>query len=335
MVALAGGVLAAPLAAEAQQAATVRRVGIFSDAARTGPLGPEPLEAFRGGLREHGWVEGRNVAIDFRESRTVEERPEAVASLLRTKPEVIVTGPVGAFVIRPSASHPPVPGWSPVRDIPIVFVGQSDPVRVGLVESLPRPGGSVTGLSYLGVELNSKRLQMLKELMPTLRRVAVLVESDHPMRGFMISDIEATAGVLGVSLQLLEVAGTDPVEKIDAAFEAMIRGQAQAVLGLQGTIYGRERRRVCDLALRHRLPGSFELAGYTKAGCLMSYATNAPDLWRRSASYVDKILKGAKPADLPVEQPTKFELVINLKTAKALGLTIPPSLLARADQVIE
>jgi putative ABC transport system substrate-binding protein len=326
--------LATPLAAEAQPATRVRRVGIYSDATLTGPLGPEYLEAFRNGLRDHGWVEGRNVAIDFRESRTIEERPEAVASLLRTKPEVLVTSPVGAFVIRPSASQP-VPGWSPVRDIPIVFVGQSDPVGIGLVESLPRPGGSVTGLSYLGVELNSKRLQQLKELIPTLSRVAVLVPSDHLMRDHMVSDIEAAARVLGVNLQLAEVAATDPVEKIDAAFEAMARGRAQAVLGLQGPLYYRERKRVCDLALRHQLPGSFELTEYTKAGCLMSYATSPTDLWRRSASYVDKILKGAKPADLPVEQPTKFELVINLKTAKALGLTIPPALLGRADEVIQ
>ena len=326
--------LAAPLAADAQPATRIRRVGIYSDATRTGPLGPEFLEAFRNGLRDHGWVEGRNVAIEFRESRTIEERPEAVAALLRTKPEVIVTSGIGAFVIRPSAPQP-VPGWSPVRDIPIVFVGQSDPVGIGLVESLPRPGGSVTGLSYLAVELNSKRLQMLKELVPTLSRVAVLVPSDHWMRGRMVSDIEATARVLGVNLQLAEVAATDPVEKIDAAFEAMTRWRAQAVLGLQGPHYYRERKRVCDLALRHHLPGAFELTEYTKAGCLMSYATSLTDLWRRSASYVDKILKGAKPADLPVEQPTKFELVINLKTAKALGLTIPPSLLGRADEVIQ
>ena len=145
----------------AQQSGTVRRVGVFSDAARTGPLGPEWVEALRSGLHEHGWVEGRNVAIDFRESRTIEERPDAVASLLRTKPEVIVTSGVGVFVIRPSAPQPG-PGWSPVRDIPIVFVGQSDPVGIGLVKSLPRPGGTVTGLSYLWMELNSKRLQLLK-----------------------------------------------------------------------------------------------------------------------------------------------------------------------------
>src|SRR5262249_47750294 len=150
-----------------------RRVGVFSDAVRTGPLTPEWLEALRGGLREHGWIEGRNMAIDFRESRTVEERLETVASLLRAKPEVIVTSGIGVGIIHPTVSPRP-PGWAPVRDIPIVFAGQSDPVRIGLVESLRRPGGSVTGLSYLGVELNSKRLQILRELLPTLSRVGVL-----------------------------------------------------------------------------------------------------------------------------------------------------------------
>jgi len=338
-VVLALSLVLVPLVSEAQQAVPVRRVGVYSDAARIGPLEPEWLEALRGGLREYGWVEGRTVAIDFREPRTIEERPEAVASLLRTKPEVIVATPIGASVMtgrggRPTASQP-WPGWSPVRDIPIVFVGQSDPVRVGLVESLPRPGGNVTGLSYLGVELNSKRLQLLKELIPTLSRVGVLVPSDHPMRVVMVSDVEATARVLGVSVQLAEVASTDPAEKIDAALEALVRGRSQAVLGLQGPHYYRERKRVCDLAIRQGLPGAFEVSGYTKAGCLMSYATSLEDLWRRSASYVDKILKGAKPADLPVEQPTKFELVINLKTAKTLGLTIPQSILVRADETIQ
>ena len=336
--AVTGGLLAAPLTAEAQQATAVRRVGVYRDAALTGRVDAEFLEVFRAGLREHGWIEGRNLVIEFRESRTLEERPVAVAALLRTKPEVIVTGPLGVFVIRPvlgPRAPQPGPGWTPIRDIPIVFVGQSDPVGVGLVESLPRPGGTLTGLSYLGVELNSKRLQLLKELIPTLSRVGVLVPSDHPQRGRMVNDIEAAARMLGVSLQLAEVASTEPPEKIDAAFETMTRWRAQAVLGLQGPHYFRERKRVCDLALRHHLPGAFELGAYTQAGCLMSYATSPADLWRRSALYVDKILKGAKPADLPVEQPTKFELVLNLKTAKALGLTIPPSLLARADQVIE
>jgi len=321
----------------AQQAA-IRRVGVFSDAVRIGPLPPEWLEAFRGGLREHGWVEGRNVAIGFRESRTVEERPEAVALLLRTKPEVIVTNPVGACIAASAGERAcPWPGWSPlrVRDISIVFVGQSDPVGVGLVKSLARPGGNLTGLSYLAVEINSKRLQMLKELIPTLSRVGVLVPSDHTMRDRMVSDVEATARTLGVGLQLAEVPSTDSPEKIDAAFEALARRRTQAVLGLQGPHYYRERTRVCGLAVRHGFPGVFEVSGYPEAGCLMSYGASLSDLWRRSASYVDKILRGAKAADLPVEQPTKFDLVVNINTAKALGITIPPAFLLRVDRVIE
>jgi len=327
-------VLALMAAGEAQPAGPVRRVGVFSDGARTGPLAPDRLEALRSGLREHGWVEGRNVVIEFRESGTIEDRPEAVASLLRTRPEVIVSSGGSVGVIRPSAPQPG-PGWSPIRDIPIVFVGQSDPVGIGLVESLPKPGGTVTGLSYLGLELNSKRLQTLKELIPTLSRVGVLIMSDHQMRDRMVSDIEATARVLGLSLQLAPVASTDQVEKIDAAFETMARRRAQAVLGLQGQHYYRERKRVCNLAVRHRLPVSFDLTDYTKAGCLMSYSASMTDLWRRSASYLDRILRGAKPGDLPVEQPTKFELIINAQTAKALGITIPPALLLRVDQMIQ
>ena len=193
----------------------------------------------------------------------------------------------------------------------------------------------MTGLSYMGVELNSKRLQMLKELIPTLSRVGVLVPSDHDLRDRMVSYVEATARAVGVSLQLAEVPSTDPPEKIDAAFEALARRRTQAVLGLQGPHYYRERKRVCGLAIRHGFPGIFEVPDYPEAGCLMSYGTSLADLYRRSASYVDKILRGAKAADLPVEQPTKFELVINLKTAKALGLTIPQSVLGRADQIIE
>jgi len=187
----------------------------------------------------------------------------------------------------------------------------------------------------MGVELNSKRLQMLKELIPTLSRVGVLVPSDHDLRDRMVSYVEATARAVGVSLQLAEVPSTDPPEKIDAAFEALARRRTQAVLGLQGPHYYRERKRVCGLAVRHGLPGVFELSGYPEAGCLMSYGASLADLWRRSASYVDKILRGAKAADLPVEQPTKFDLVVNINTAKALGITIPPAFLLRVDRVIE
>ena len=327
--------LTVPVAAvHAQQGAPIRRVAFLSDAVNIGPLELQRLDAFREGLRAHGWVEGRNVTIEFREAKTLEQRPEMVAALLATKPEVLVTTAVGAFVVHPSPSRP-FPGWTPVRDVPIVFIGQSDPVGVGLVQSLPKPGGSVTGLSYLGLELNGKRLEILKELIPTLARVGVLVPGNHPSRERMVKDVGTTARALGISLQLIEVANTDPVEKIDTGFEAMVRNRAQAVLGLQGPHYYRERKRVCELAARHNLPGAFEVADYTEAGCLMSYATNLRDLYRRSAYYVDRILRGAKPADLPVEQPTTFELIVNAKAAKALRMTLPPAFLLRADRVIE
>ncbi len=206
---------------------------------------------------------------------------------------------------------------------------------MGVVQSLARPGGTMTGISYLGVELNPKRLQLLKEALPALTRVGVLVQYNHPLRDRMVREIEAAAGSLGVKLQLLEVSTLDPPEKIDQAFAAMVRERAQAVLGLQGPHFFKERRRIAELSLTHRLPGVFELAEYAEVGCLLAYAPNLPDIFKHAARYADQILKGAKPADLPVEQPTKFELVINLKTAKALGLTIPQSLLLRADQIIE
>ncbi len=206
---------------------------------------------------------------------------------------------------------------------------------MGMVQSWARPGGTMTGILYLGVELNSKRLQLLKEALPGTTRVAVLVPSNHLLRDRMVREVEAAASSLGVKLQLLEGAVLDPPEKIDQAFAAMVRERAQAVLGLQGQHFFKERRRIAELSLTHRLPGVFEHAEYAEAGCLLAYSPSLPDIYKHAAIYVDKILKGAKPADLPVEQPTKFELVINLKTAKTLGLTIPHSLLLRADEIIQ
>jgi putative ABC transport system substrate-binding protein len=324
----------APATVHAQPAGRIAHIGFLSDASVLGPLPPEFFEAFRQGLRELGWVEGRNVIIDFREAKTVDERPVVVAELMRQKPDVIVAEAGGIWLVHPS---PPKSrqGWSPVRDVPIVFTGQSDPVGLGLVQSLARPGGTVTGLSAMSLELIGKRLEMLKELLPKLTRVGVLVPSDNPLRDRMVREIEEAARLLSVKLQLLDIASTEAPERIDATFQAMVRGRAEAVLGLLGFYPEQKRKRVCELAARHRLPGAFGNAVYVEAGCLLSYSASIPDLFRRSAGYVDKILKGAKPADLPVEQPTKFELVINLKTAKALGLTIPQTLLQRADQVIE
>ena len=182
--------------------------------------------------------------------------------------------------------------------------------------------------------MNPKRLQLLKEAIPRLRRIVVLVPGGHPLRDQMVREIEATAAPLGVTLLLQEAHQFDPSTNVEEVLKGAVANRADAILGLQGPLYFRERQRICDFALRHRLPGMFELAEYTQAGCLLSYSTSLADLSRRSAGYVDKILKGAKPTDLPVEQPTKFELVINMKTARALGLTIPPSLLLRADQIV-
>jgi len=193
----------------------------------------------------------------------------------------------------------------------------------------------MTGLSYMGIELNPKRLELLKEAFTRIKRVAVLVPGGHSLRDRMVREIEAAAPPLGVQLQLHEAHQYGTTPEIDAALEQMATGRPDAILGLQGPHYYRERRRICDFALKHRLPGIFELREYAEAGCLMSYSTSWADLHYRAATYVDRILKGAQPRDLPVEQPTKFELVINLKTAKALGLTIPPSLLGRADEVIQ
>jgi putative ABC transport system substrate-binding protein len=219
--------------------------------------------------------------------------------------------------------------------IPVVFAAVSDPLRFGLVASLARPGGTMTGISYLGMELNPKRVQLLKEALPEITRVRVLVPGDHPLREQMVVEVEAAARSVGVKLQLLEVTNADPNVKIDQAFETMTREHAQAVLGLQGPHFYRERKRIAELSLRHRLPGIFEHGDYAEAGCLLAYSPNLPDMYRYAATYVDKILRGAKPGDLPVEQPKRFELAINVKTAKALGVTIPPSLLLRTDRVIE
>jgi putative ABC transport system substrate-binding protein len=339
-VVLAVSLALAPFSAEAQQAKRIATVVLVWDDATTGPLPPSFREAFVRGLRDLGWVEGANLRLEERSAKTRELRPATAAEIVKLKPDVIVAPGFAGYLypaLAPDARPAfwPTGFWSPIRDIPIVFPGLSDPVAMGMVQSLARPGGTMTGISYLGVELNPKRLQLLKEALPGTTRVAVLVPSNHTLRDRMVREVEAAASSLGVKLQLLEVSVLDPPEKIDQAFAAMVRERAQAVLGLQGQHFFKERRRIAELSLTHRLPGVFEHAEYAEAGCLLAYSPSLPDIYKHAAIYVDKILKGAKPADLPVEQPTKFELVINLKTAKALGLTITQSVLGRADQIIE
>jgi ABC-type uncharacterized transport system substrate-binding protein len=318
---LAGGLLAAPRAADAQQAGKVYRIGYLSGGSSTLT---HLIDAFRQGLRELGWVEGQNIVIDYRfaEGR-LDRLPDLAAEIVRLKVDVIVAAP----------SPPAAAAKNTTGTIPIVMIGAGDPIAQGLIASLARPGGNITGLAYsVGQEIFGKQLALLKEAVPKVRRVAVLWNPAVPTLAPAIGEVKVAARSLGVQLQLLEARGPND---FDSAFAAMARERAGALLVITDSVFTTHRIRLADLAARSRLPAAYTNRQPVDAGGLMSYGPSFPDLWRRAATYVDKILKGAKPADLPVQQPTKFELVINLKTAKALGLTIPPSLLARADEVIE
>jgi putative ABC transport system substrate-binding protein len=320
---LALSLLAAPLAAEAQEAAKVARIGYLTI---NHGANPHLREAFLQGLRDLGYVEGRNVVIEYRDTEGKSERlPALAAELVALKVDVIVVGGTPQALTAKQAT----------RTLPIVFVGASDPVRSGLVTSLARPGGNVTGLSALGPELVGKRLELLKQAVPGVDRVAVLwqpgalgerTEKDR------LKEAEVAARALGVRLQFVEARG--PAD-FDRAFSDMTGARAGALIVLGSPMFFIERRRLVDLAAKHRLPALHATRENVDGGGLMFYGYNLADSFRRAATYVDKILKGAKPGDLPVEQPTKFELVINLKTARTLGLTIPPSVLSRADQIIE
>ena len=314
---------AAPLAAEAQQAAKIARIGYLATNPATSL---HPREAFLQGLRDLGYVEGRNLVIEYRYAEgKVEQLPALAAELVALKVDVIVASGTLAALAAKQAT----------RTLPIVFSPAGDPVGSGLVTSLARPGGNVTGLSAFAPELVGKRLELLKQAVPGVGRVAVLRQpSAVPERTEkdILKGAEGAARALGLQLQFVEARGPDD---FDRAFSDMTRARAGALMGLGGNMFFSERRRLVDLAARNRLPGVYGLREYVDAGGLMSYGANQVDLFRSAATYVDKILKGAKPADLPVEQPTKFELVINLKAAKALGLEVPPALLSRADEVIE
>jgi len=311
----------APVAAGSQEAGRIYRIGFLSpqSAADFGPY----VEAFRQGLRELGDVEGQNIAIEFRYADARADRlPDLVTELIRSNVDIIlaVNNPAIAAAQRATTT------------IPIVMVIPTDAVGSGFVASLARPGGNITGLSIQFAELGGKRLQLLREAIPNVSRVAVLWDPSEPGRREEVGVIEVASRTSGVQLQLLEARSFD---EIGSAFASMTRERSGAVI-VQGTsmLFG-QRARIAEQAARRRLPSMCPGREYTEAGCLMSYTVRFTDALRRAAYYVDRILKGAKPADLPVEQPTKFELVINLKTAKALGLTIPQSVLGRADQVIE
>jgi putative ABC transport system substrate-binding protein len=321
-LAVGASAVAWPLAADAQQASKIARIGYL--ASNLGNQGP--VEAFRQGLRDLGYIEGRNVVIEYRDAQGKLEPLQALAAeLVALKVDVIVASSTAAALAAKQVT----------TVVPIVFGTVPDPVATGLVASLARPGGNVTGLSNLNADLVGKGLEYLTQAVPGIRRVAVLSQpgafGERTERD-MLKAAEVAAGVLGIQLQFVEARG--PAD-IDKAFSEITSARADALTVLVSGMLLGERIRLVDLAARNRLPAIYTFRELVDAGGLMSYGTSLADLFRRAASYVDKIIKGAKPADLPVEQPMKLELVINLKAAQALGLTVPPTLVVRADQVIE
>ena len=313
---LAFALLAAPLAAEAQPAGKIPRIGIL---AQDSPL----WEDFRQGLRDLGYVEGRTIMIEYRWGQGSDEPfPRLASDLARVGADVIVTW----------GTPPTLAAKNATKTIPIVMTGNGDPVGTRLIASLARPGGNITGLSSQNPGLEAKRLEILKEFVPKLSRVAVLWNPANPLHDGLVREAKDTASQLGVRLELVGV--KSPLE-FDTGFAAMEKMRPDALIVEPDNVFYFHRKRIVEFATKNHLPAVFTLRGFADAGGLVVYGANYSALFRRAAIYVDKILKGAKPADLPVEQPTKFELVINLKTAKALGLTIPPALRERADEVIE
>jgi putative ABC transport system substrate-binding protein len=321
-VVLAVGLALAPFAAEAQPAGRVYRVGILGEAA-SDPSEARLWQAFRSGMRERGWIEGKNILIESRWAEGNSARlPQLAADLVRLKVDLIVTrGSIYTQGARAATSS-----------IPIVFTMHADPEKTGHVASLARPGGNITGLSIQMTDLNVKGLEFLTSAVPGAKQIAVLGSPDMPSYTPSLKALQEAARPF--QLQLRTVVARTGAD-LENAFSAIAREHAQAVVVLGFGPYMAARQRIAELALRHRLPTFFSWRDHVEAGGLMSYGPDLTDLLRRAAIYADKILRGAKPADLPVEQPTKFELVINLKTAKALGLTIPQTLLLQADQVIE
>ena len=307
---------------QAQQPTKIARIGYLTGAT---PIGQAArIEAFRQGLRELGYVEGKNILVEYRYAEEKLDRlPALAAELVRLKVDVIVTG--GSENTRAAKEA--------TNTIPIVMAQDSDPVANRFVASLARPGGNITGLATLAPEIGGKQLELLKEIVPKLSRVAVLgAASTTPGTIQQRREIELAAGAFKVQLQFVDVGGPKDIE---TAFRAARKGRAEAVLVLRGSVLGSEGTHISEFAIKNRLPAIYGTRRSVEAGGLMSYGVNGADLDRRAATYVDKILKGAKPADLPVEQPKKFEFVINLNAAKQIGLTIPPNVLARADKVIK
>ena len=315
--------LAVAVIAEAQQPKKVPRIEFLATVSPS--TISDRVEAFRQGLRELGYMEGKNIVIEWRYEEGKADRlpsPDLAAELVRLKVDVIVTA--GALVTRAAREA--------TSTIPIVMGQDTDPVGNGFVASLARPGGNITGLATLAPEISGKQLELLKETVPKLSRVAVLGASTRPGYAQSSRELELAAGTFAVRLQYLDVLSSKDIE---IAFRAASKGRAEAVLVFGGPVLNSHRRQIADLAAKNRLPAIYERAEFMDAGGLMFYGASISEMFRRAATYVDKILKGAKPADLPVEQPKKFEFIINLKAAKQIGLTIPPNVLARADKVIK
>jgi len=315
-VILAASLVLAPLAAEAQQARKVHRIGVVVG-------GVDLTDNLRQGLRELGLVEDQNVVVLKRGwGGRIEQFPEIIADLIQLKVDVIVSSSTPAVRAAKESSS----------TIPIVMAGLTDPVGAGLIRSLARPGGNITGLTNIFTELSAKRLELLKEAAPRVSRVAVLWNPTHPGQAIAWQQTQQAAQTLGLVLFSAEVRRPEDFAR---AFTAIVAERAEALLVLPDPLTSFHRQQMADFAVKQRLPSMYAASYWVEAGGLLCYGASFPDLWRRAAVFVDKILKGAKPADLPVEQPTKFEFVINLKTAKALRLTIPQTLLQRADQVIQ
>ena len=315
--------LALCLSVEAQQPKKVPRIG-FVGGSGSSDNPTSNFNVFRQGLRDLGYIEGKNILIERRDAEgKLDLIPILVDELVQLKIDVLVSTNPTAIRAAKQAT----------KTIPIVMVSSVDPVATGIVDSLARPGGNITGLSLLARELSGKRLELLIEAVPGVRRVGVLWDADSSAAAIGLKEYEAAARALKIQLQSLEVRGPNP--DLEGAFQAAAKGRASALITVRNLLLLRYPKRIADLAIKNRLPSMYEGSDFVETGGLVSYASNDVESFRRAATYVDKILKGAKPADLPVEQPTKFELVINLKTGKQIGLTIPPNVLARADRVIK
>jgi len=311
--------------AEGQQVGKVPLIGMLSP----GSAGVRDsyfhfVEAFRQGLRDLGYAEGKNIVLEYRYAEgKLDRMPSLVTELAQLGPAVIVVSAIPAIQAAKQM----------VKTIPVVIITTADPVGMGVVDSLAQPGGNITGLALLTRDLSAKRLELLTEVIPKKSRVAALWDADAPGPKIAFGEYMAVAPALNLQFQSLEVRG--PTPDFDGAFQVAAKGRAQALITIRNPLLARYMEQIAALAIKNRLPSLCEEDQSVAAGCVMSYAASDSDRWRRAATYVDKILKGAKPADLPVEQPTKFEFVINLKTAKQIGLTIPPNVLARADKVIK